>query len=112
MLILLSSAVFAEDDLDALINSLDDNNTSASSSTQQEEKIKVQIIDKTPNSVTLKFDPISNYKNYKIYYSKNGDNSFKEKEVTANGNNPIQVTVDNLQPGTTYKFIVKAFDEN
>jgi len=122
------------DDLDALLNDVStedtgsaDNQTTQENAnneentqsdetgdTEQAEKIQLQLTgDVTSDSVTLTFDKVGDYTNYKIYYAPEGDENLFEKEVLVSGDQTqAVVTIDNLSPNTKYKFIAKAFDED
>ena len=67
----------------------------------------------TTNSVSLTFKKLDAYSNYKIYYSKSSEENLSEKDITAeDGQENVDVTIDNLESNTGYQFIAKAFDNN
>ena len=118
------------DDLDALLNDVstedtgydnqqDTDNINTESSANDEEKQNVKKIqlqltwEVTDHSVTLTFNKVNDYRNYKIYYAPENDDNLLEKEVNLDDNqNRAVVTIDWLTPDTKYKFIAKAFDDN
>jgi len=120
-------AVHADDlsDLDALLNDPtltdtwttttgDTATTTWDETTDDEEtvsKIDLQLTGEvTTGSVTLTFQKVGDYTNYKIYYAPIGDNNLKEDDVKATGDNVV-VTVKGLDSGVEYQFIAKAFDD-
>ena len=105
-----SSSDQSDDDLGDL-KELDNNSDDNSSN---EEKIVLSITwDVTANSVTLTFKKLDAYSNYKIYYSKSSEENLSEKDIIAeDGQENVEVTIDNLEPNTEYQFIAKAFDDN
>ena len=93
------------------LEALDDNSTYDSGSN---EKIVLSVTwDVTVNSVSLTFKKLDAYSNYKIYYSKSSEENLSEKDIIAeDGQENVEVTIDNLEPNTEYQFIAKAFDDN
>ena len=91
-----------------------ENTTDQTGDNQQVEKIQLQLTGQvTTGSVTLTFNKVGDYTNYKIYYAPEGDDNLQEKEVTLeDGQDQATVTVDGLMPNTKYKFIAKAFDDD
>jgi len=62
-------------------------------------------------TVTLTFTKVGDYTDYKIYYTKDGEETLSEKEVKLQNNeNVAVVTIDGLEQDTTYQFVAKAFD--
>ena len=92
----------------------EDNQATETGDTDQISKIQLQLTGNvTTGSVTLTFDKVGDYTNYKIYYAPNGDDNLQEKDVTLTGwQDKAVVTIDGLTPNTKYKFIAKAFDED
>ena len=74
--------------------------------------VLIQTGSVTSDSVTLQFQPEQNYTHYKIYYAPEGDENFQEKDITVDDTTQHTVTIDGLNPDTTYQFVVKAFDNN
>lgn len=86
----------------------------ADTTDQKVGKIQLQLTGEvTDSSVTLTFDKVGDYTNYKIYYAPENDDNLAEKDVTLNdGQTKATVTIDWLTPNTKYKFIAKAFDDD
>ena len=94
-------------------NSAQPNDNSTYDSGSNEKIVLSVTWDVTANSVTLTFKKLDAYSNYKIYYSKSSEENLSEKDIIAeDGQENVEVTIDNLEPNTEYQFIAKAFDDN
>ena len=122
----MSTSVYAANDLsdlDAMLGDNTDTTWDASVSEIQDtattwdlavSKIELSLTGDITNSyITLQFNKVWDYTDYKIYYSKDGDNSLSEQKVELSGNETMKATtVTGLEAETKYNFVAKAFDSD
>jgi len=116
--------VFADDlsDLDALESLSQGDSTTGDTTTGDtttgdtttEQVITWSVVDTTTWSVTLSFNKVGDYTDYKVYYSKVDDqNNIQEQEVKLDElDYSKEVTISWLDSDTEYQFIIKAFDND
>ena len=108
------------DDLEALMWELDDGGTMDEDTGDTEntdedmsnEQVSIDVNDTTTTSIKLVLHPIEGYTTYKVYFNKEGDTNIWEKEITDDTGSDIDVELTDLEPGTTYELIAKAFDDD
>lgn len=96
-------------------NDLENLDSLDNGSTNADNKITLSLTwESTTDSISLTFKKLDKYSQYKVYYSKTSEtDNLLEKQVNAeDGQEDVNVTVDNLEPNTEYQFVVKAFDND
>ena len=108
--------VFADNlnELDALLNDSGIATGDTTTGNITTEVITWNVVNTTSWSVTLSFDKVGDYTDYKVYYSKTDDpNNVQEQEVKLNElDDSKQVTISWLDSDTEYQFVIKAFDND
>ena len=75
-------------------------------------KVVLSSTGETETWVNLLLTPVDGYTNYKVYYSKDGDNELSEQDLIYTWAGEADVTITGLNAETKYNFVAKAFDNN